>query len=176
MRRWIRYQTADKNKNRFPFSCYDFYFYSDDFIQAQQPIARWASEDVVSVVLEPDSTQSISIKTPHQTAPSVSLATAAQSVITTAINDSSLQIQQLQHYQDAADTITSTATMSDSPMGKHNNSIFFNNSNPIFFVILFVTEKLKLIFVLLFLFHHQFIGSVVPIQVMTGNGINVGHR
>ncbi|XP_031627825.1 disintegrin and metalloproteinase domain-containing protein unc-71 [Contarinia nasturtii] len=108
---------------------------SDDFIQAQPQIARWASEDVVSVVLEPDSTQSISIKMPHQTAPSVSLVTAQSAINTGNINDSSLQIQQHQHYQDAVDTITSTAIMSDSPMG-----------------------------------------SVVPIQVMTGNGINVGHR
>lgn len=99
-----RRQQHQKN-NHFPFSCYDFYFYSDDFIQAQPQIARWASEDVVSVVLDPDSTQSISIiKTPQSAAvvsssqlaaaaPSASLvAVAAQSAV--GINDSAHQIQQ----------------------------------------------------------------------------------
>ena len=37
------------------FPRYDYYFSSDEFIQAQQQLARWASEDVVSVVLEPGS-------------------------------------------------------------------------------------------------------------------------
>lgn len=55
-------------KNRFVFLL-RLLFSSDDFIQAQQQLARWASEDVVSVVLEPGSdTMAGHGPTPHPSA------------------------------------------------------------------------------------------------------------
>lgn len=58
-------------------------FFSDEFIQAQPQIAHWASEDVVSVVLDPgpDSIQSISTKMPLQIAVSVSSETASGKLV-----------------------------------------------------------------------------------------------
>lgn len=63
-------------------------FFSDDFIQAQQQLARWASEDVVSVVVMQSNS---SVADPSQVV-------AAQNIIHPALITST-QLQQQQQHQ-----------------------------------------------------------------------------